>query len=244
MKYIRAAFFALLLPACYESSRPSVPPHQQALVVLTDGWDSLRAVVTAIEWTDNGWSIRQSHPAVVGQRGLGWGIGVTDFTSREGPVKVEGDQKSPAGIFRIGPAFGKYPADSLADLLITYQQIDPQLQCIEDQNSAKYNQLVMDNDPKKDWEQDDYMLREDDLYDLGAFVNHNSNPAIAGAGSCIFLHLWRAPSMGTLGCTAMNKLDLLSHLIWLDPEKDPILVQMPRSIYPTIAAQYALPPEI
>ena len=45
-------------------------------------------------------------PAVVGRNGLAWGRGVrTDLPAGE-PQKREGDGRAPAGIFKLGPAFG------------------------------------------------------------------------------------------------------------------------------------------
>lgn len=241
MKFLPAIFLSLLFFSCSDSSESTPPPYQQALIVLTQNWDSLQAVMTAVEWTEEGWKTVGTHLAVVGNNGLGWGLGVKDFTDRKGPVKEEGDKKSPAGVFTIGTAFGKAHAEALPSLHLPYQQIIYELQCIEDRDSEYYNQLVMENDPAKDWVQNDRMLREDDLYDLGAFVNHNMDPAIPGSGSCIFLHLWRNPGSGTLGCTAMDRQELLQHLTWLDPRKSPVLVQVPESAYPDLAKEFGLP---
>ncbi|MEI9895613.1 MAG: hypothetical protein WDN28_17415 [Chthoniobacter sp.] len=47
------------------------------------------------------------------------------------------------------------------------------------------------------------------------------------AGSCIFLHLWMPGWMGTAGCTALHRVDLLDLLHWLDAEKHPVLAQIP-----------------
>ena len=60
------------------------------------------------------------------------------------------------------------------------------------------------------------MLRDDGLYKWGVFVEHN--PAAApGAGSCIFLHIWKDSTTPTTGCTAMAEKDLVKLLRWLDP---------------------------
>lgn len=241
MKFFPVVFLLVLISSCTDSTESTPPAHSQALIVLTQDWDSLAAVMTAVEWTEEGWKTVGTHLAVVGNNGLGWGIGVKDFTEREGPVKQEGDKKSPAGVFTIGTSFGKAAAETLPVIKLPYQQIVYELQCIEDGESHFYNQLVMENDPAKDWEQNDRMLREDDLYDLGAFVNHNTDPAEPGSGSCIFLHLWRNPNSGTLGCTAMERKELIKHLTWLNPEKSPILVQVPESAYPDLAEEFGLP---
>ena len=42
-----------------------------------------------------------------GKNGLAWGKGIADnLDQRDGPVKHEGDGKAPAGIFKLGTAFG------------------------------------------------------------------------------------------------------------------------------------------
>jgi L,D-peptidoglycan transpeptidase YkuD (ErfK/YbiS/YcfS/YnhG family) len=71
------------------------------------------------------------------------------------------------------------------------------------------------------------MKRRDHLYELGLVVKHNMEPAIAGKGSAIFLHVWRSPGAPTLGCTAMNKQELIRLLTWLDPAKQPLFIQAP-----------------
>lgn len=243
-----------MLSACSESPASSAtsspaeeevkvtsPDFQQALIVLTDGWDDLQATMYAAEWDNGDWRIVRQHACVVGNNGLGWGRGIMDFTDREGPIKHEGDKKSPAGIFTLGTAFGIEKEESLPPLGLPYQLVEYELQCIEDTSSGYYNQLMREDDPRKDWEQNDRMTRKDHLYNLGAFVNHNIDPARPGDGSCIFLHLWRDASRGTLGCTAMEHEQLLNHLQWLNLDKSPVLVQMPKAEYVRISDNFGLP---
>lgn len=47
------------------------------------------------------------------------------------------------------------------------------------------------------------------------------NPVIPGAGSSIFIHLWRSIHSGTYGCIAMDELHLLKLLHWLEKDKHP-----------------------
>ena len=70
------------------------------------------------------------------------------------------------------------------------------------------------------------MRRDDILYKWGVVVDHNA-AAIPGAGSCIFLHIWKSSSAPTAGCTAMPESDLVRLLRWLDPARHPILIQLP-----------------
>jgi L,D-peptidoglycan transpeptidase YkuD (ErfK/YbiS/YcfS/YnhG family) len=84
------------------------------------------------------------------------------------------------------------------------------------------------------------MLRADVLYKWGLVVAHNS-AARPGAGSCIFLHIWRNSSAATAGCTAMPEPNLVKLLHWLDPAAHPILVQMPRKEYDAARIKFHLP---
>lgn len=245
-------WFWILLPAFACQQAPGtetvqeapVPETRQAVVVLSEGWDSLRATLFVLEKADSNWQVLRQHPAVVGQKGLAWGIGLRDFRQNPGPIKKEGDKKSPAGVFSFGEAFGYSPPASLPPIKWTYQQIVWETQCIEDVESAHYNQIVLETDPEKDWEQADRMARKDDLYELGMFVNHNVDPAEPGSGSCIFLHLWRSDNEGTLGCTAMARDHMVELLQWVDPRKQPVLVQVPKEAYPLISGQWGLPEEL
>src|SRR5260221_12344948 len=51
-----------------------------------------------------------AEPAVVGKAGLGWGFPFLDVKDGEEPEKVEGDNRTPAGFFRIGSSFGFAPS--------------------------------------------------------------------------------------------------------------------------------------
>lgn len=63
---------------------------------------------------------------------------------------------------------------------------------------------------------------------------------VAGAGSCIFLHVWK-PGQPTAGCTAMAQPDLEALLLWLDPARQPLLVQLTTGNYATLRREWGLP---
>jgi len=177
----------------------------------------------------------------MGKNGLGWGLGLIDAKGHAGPRKIEGDNRVPAGIFRLGPAFGYAPARSASWIKLHYVPLTKTTEGVDDPRSRYYNQLV---DPSKvarvDWRSSEQMRRTDDLYKWGIFVAHNPTAA-PGAGSCIFLHIWRNSSAATVGCTAMAEPDLLRLLRWLDPAAKPVLVQMPRREYEESRSEFGLP---
>lgn len=52
------------------------------------------------------------------------------------------------------------------------------------------------------------LRRADRQYDIVAILDWNRRPVVAGRGSAIFLHVWRAPRHATAGCIAFAFRDL------------------------------------
>ena len=151
--------------------------------------------------------------------------------------------RAPAGIFRLPSAFGYASSRSARWVRLPYLALSKRIEGIDDPRSLYYNKLVdRSKVAKVDWRSSEQMRRDDVLYKWGVVVDHNP-AAIPGAGSCIFLHVWKSPSSPTVGCTAMREKDLAELLRWLDPGRHPILVQMPRPVYRSLQANYNLPPD-
>ena len=225
------------------AAAPDGPPLQ-AVVVLTEGWEATSATLQRYERAapDSEWrAVGEAVPAMVGRTGLAWGQGLHGEPG-DGPVKREGDGKAPAGIFRLESAFGYAAADSVPWIQLPYAGTDASVECVDDPRSRSYNRLVdRDTIPEPDWASHEEMRRQDGIYRLGVWVDHNAAPAVPGGGSCIFLHIWRAPGVPTVGCTAMADADLEALLSWLDPRRRPVLVQAPRAGYERLRTALALP---
>ncbi len=177
----------------------------------------------------------------VGRRGMAWGRGL--MTGDEpGPVKKEGDQKSPAGAFALGAAFGYRETLPEGAKPYPYVHVRRGISCIEDKNSKYYNQVI---DPSSvghaDWTAKDEMLRPDGLFRWGVIIEHNAKDRVRGAGSCVFLHIWRGLGKGTAGCTAMPRDTIEETLRWLDPSEHPVIVQLPESEYLRLRVAWELP---
>ena len=56
------------------------------------------------------------------------------------------------------------------------------------------------------------LYRNDDLYDLIAVMNYNTNPIIKNKGSAIFMHISKKSYKKTEGCIALKKKDLINIL--------------------------------
>lgn len=162
-------------------------------------------------------------PVSLGRHGLAWGLGEHSNKLPRGlNRKKEGDGCSPLGVFALPQAFG-----SLAKprgLRLPYLRCTSHHLGIDDPSSRSYNQIVDDRLVACDWVNPETMIPSNGCYALGAVIAHN--PANKpGSGSCIFLHVWQAPGISTSGCTAMSLDHVRLVLRWLDPAKQPRLVQ-------------------
>ena len=244
-----AGMFALMLAGMamgQVSESRGVSDSGQMIVVLTKNWDDFHGRLRRYERSDlkSNWrEIDQPFPVVVGAKGLGWGQGLQPDAPQLGgaPMKKEGDGKAPAGIFLLSSAFG-YSAKPLENARLPYTELTPTVECVDDPHSTHYNQLLETKGIAKDWSSSEQMKRSDELYRWGVVVGYNTNPTRAGAGSCIFLHIWDGPEQGTAGCTAMEAPHIETLLRWLDPKKYPVLVQLPETEYLRYQSAWSLPP--
>ena len=217
---------------------------RDAIASIVSCSSSIRQVVlvTATSWTsDDGslhlfskaaerWRLEERHiPVMLGKNGLAWGSGI-HRTISDPPQKAEGDSKAPAGVFRLGPAFG-YDPQPPAGTSIPYRHITQNDYYVDDVESEDYNRWVRlggnAESPEQMWKSWEDMKRSDHLYELGVVVEHNSAPIKKRRGSAIFLHVWKEKGVPTAGCTAMAKDDLVSLIRWLEPIRNPCLIQAP-----------------
>lgn len=218
------------------SQASSVPesPEGQLIVVITPDWDSPEGVLRTYTGQAGAWEQQGTDiPVLIGKKGLGWARRAPEQEDAPGPLKVEGDLKSPAGQFELGPAFG-YAQTAPAGTQWAYVPVDSETMCIEDVDSRSYNQIIDARTTPKDYSSTDRMRRDDDLYEWGLWVYHNFPEPEPRAGSCIFLHVWRAGGSGTAGCTSMAKGQMQELIRWLKPSASPKLVQMPLAAYTAI----------
>lgn len=204
---------------------------QQVVLVVTPSWTSSTGTLTMFQKSHGKWSsVGPEIPVALGRNGLAWGTD-SQHDIKDGPTKVEGDGKAPAGSFKVGPAFGYAPHPPQATKF-PYHQATASDFWVSDSNSPQYNQWVTLQggvDPHTRWKSFEDMKRPDDLYSLGMVVQYNTDPVVKNGGSAIFLHIWSAPGSPTAGCTAMAEQNLLKLLKWLDPTSKPLLIQLPAS---------------
>jgi D-alanyl-D-alanine dipeptidase len=227
----------------------------QIIVVTTSSWDAVEGRLQRYErsGTQETWNaVGEPISIVVGKKGLGWGIGLSvsdDSNVRiaSDPVKREGDGKSPAGVFALGTAFG-YASEPLRGLKLEYLNLNPSIECVDDPGSKHYNRIVDRSAVAPDWNSSEHMRDVGEPYRWGIVVDHNgivtgahAKPPEPGGGSCVFLHIWHSPSQGTAGCTAMSRIELERLQVWLDPARNPLLVQLPEPAYERLSNHWSLP---
>lgn len=186
-------------------------------------------------------------PVRLGRCGLAWGRGLHTAPTALPRQKKEGDGCAPAGIFAITALFGydawERPPKQEANL--PYYRAHAALKCIDDPASRYYNQIVDQTglcaERPFDWSSHEAMLRMDQRYAIGAVIAHNPHPVQAGAGSCIFLHVWKNHETPTSGCTAASLDDMNAICRWLDRSAQPLLVQLPISVYRRCRTSWELP---
>jgi D-alanyl-D-alanine dipeptidase len=223
--------------------KPPVERSRQVIVVTSPEWNSVKAAARTYERrnTSSKWkAIADEFPVVVGRSGLAadsemdWG--------RSGALpalfKKEGDGRAPAGMFPLTFAFGTADAGSK----LPFTTLVESTECVDDVDSSFYNKIV---DRYKvgnfDWKSSEKMLDVGPQYELGVFVGYNSYPVNRGRGSCIFLHIWKDSGTGTSGCTAMSREDLERVVRWLDPAKNPYLIQLTAAEYDARRRSFGLP---
>lgn len=200
---------------------------RQLLLVLSPSTDSPSAQSWLLERPNGGpWHLHNGpFTTTLGRSGLAWGTGLHRSSPPPNfPVKTEGDNRSPAGLFPIPQAFGIAPPTHASHLRLPYIPITEHTIGVDDVTSKYYNQIVDDRQVLRDWVSHEAMIQHAKLYEWGAVIAHNPD-CIPGLGSCIFLHLAPDGENATAGCTALNTQDLQTTLSWLDPAKHPLLLQ-------------------
>jgi len=227
------------------SDKPVTENSRQMIVVTTPSWTASKGMMQRYERCDaevNWASVGSEAPIILGRNGLGWGRGLHRIPEDSNPVKKEGDGKSPAGVFRLGEAFGFPTIEEMDELKIPYQSVTDYLECVDDMESKYYTKLVeKDKVEFVDWESSERIHRSPTAYHYGVMVEHNTADTQRGAGSCIFLHCISVTGDSTAGCTTMDRAEMEKLIKWLDADDDPVLVQLPLPVYRQLQQDWKLP---
>lgn len=213
----------------------------QLLVARSADWDATAVELASFERGAEGWRPVRRWRGALGRTGLAWGRGrhgAGPPAGHPGPEKREGDGKSPAGVFAIGPGYGHADADTR----LPYVRVDQGWRCVDDPASGHYNRVLDAADVSEDWSSAERMQ----VYRHAVVLDHNGAlgppPApLPGAGSCIFLHVWDAADEPSVGCTTMSLSDMQALLAWLDPAARPVAVFLPERAYRQLGSAWDLP---
>jgi L,D-peptidoglycan transpeptidase YkuD (ErfK/YbiS/YcfS/YnhG family) len=213
-----------------------VPVDADRLVVVhAAGWDATQGEVVRFTRTKGSWLAAGPPLRAELGKGLAWGLGLAAAGDGPGQKKQEGDGRTPAGLFRVGDAFGY--ADRPDGVHLPWRRMGKGDVCVDDPASRHYNRLA--NEADKDWASAEVMRRTDGLYEFGAVILHNPD-AVARAGSCIFFHVARRRGSPTVGCVALARADVLTLLRFLEPDRT-VVVILPDEAYRTLRAPWGLP---
>jgi D-alanyl-D-alanine dipeptidase len=199
----------------------------QLIVVTSDSWSADRGTLVLYEraadrsWRRTGAAV----PVMLGRNGMAWGVGL----HAENATKREGDGRAPAGVFELERVHGGAGTDRLENF--PFRQLAAVTEWIDDPQSRFYNRAIdptQIDDRLRDWNSSEKVRAANPMFRWLVEVKHNWEQR-PGFGSCIWLHIWKAPGVATSGCTAMETAALERLVHWLDRRKRPLLIQMPRA---------------
>ena len=216
-----------LSPAAEPEIDAMVARSDQLVVVTARDWRESRGTVALYERTANrSWRrVSPDLPVMLGRNGLGWGAGM----HAQRATKREGDGRSPAGVFELERIYGRDAVPPSSNF--PYRQLSSTMEGIDDSNSRYYNRVVDAAQVRdRDWTSSEKVRPSNPMFRWCVEVRHNWQQR-PGLGSCIYLHIWKAPGVPTRGCTAMSEAALERLVRWLDARKRPLLVQLPDAEY-------------
>ncbi|MFN8673416.1 MAG: L,D-transpeptidase family protein [Candidatus Sericytochromatia bacterium] len=228
----------------------------QLITVVSKNWNDFQAELKLYEKNsvnDDWHLVSQPMKAVIGKNGMKWGRGLhKDEDILEKVFRQEGDKTAPAGIFSLSSVFGIEDVNKIKEenlVKLPYLYLTDSMRCVGEQKSKYYNEIVDAEKVEKDWENDENnekmryeAIRDEQAYKWGVVVDHNvGTNKDKKSGSCIFIHLWKSYENGTSGCTALEEKDVKKIIHWLDPKKNPLLIQLPQSEYERLKNKWKLP---
>jgi D-alanyl-D-alanine dipeptidase/L,D-peptidoglycan transpeptidase YkuD (ErfK/YbiS/YcfS/YnhG family) len=156
------------------------------------------AIARAYKKTEKGWTLRFETAGYLGRNGVA-------------DDKIEGDGKTPSGVYTFGRAFGAAddPGSNTPYTKLTENDV-----WVDDPKSTRYNQWADKSAPGPDWESAEHLIKFPKAYKYAIAVNYNANPVIPGKGSAIFLHC--SEGRPTAGCVSVPESAAVFFLSFID----------------------------
>lgn len=197
---LAAFFFAVpdISPASAQTCAEPLASARRLALVTTESFDTPAATMRLYERASpqSPWrAVSVPEAAQVGRAGIAWSHFFRSAARGGEPIKIEGDKRAPAGIFRIGKSFG-----FAMSLRPGYTRLSEGTTCVHDVASPAYNTITtrasIGNNVRGEnmWRVPEYAR--------GLFVDYPTD-ARSRAGSCIFVHLQVPGKNGTGGCVAL-----------------------------------------
>jgi D-alanyl-D-alanine dipeptidase len=210
----------------------SLQKSKQLVLIITNGWNSTHGQLQTYERFNvkDAWKpTSAATPVVIDSNGLAW---VTQpEQTPTGPIKKEGDMRTPAGIFPLGPTFGFGPS-YIKKISMPYQEITANTVCVNDSQSHYYGRII---DTKKiakpDWKSSDSM-RQNPQNLWGIAVQ---------TGSCSFLNIANKESTTNTDSVALPETEIENLITWLNPHKKALIVILPKTEYKKLQQAWDLP---
>lgn len=184
-----------------EKSNQNVDDIQQLLLVVNDSDTSNKAVLVALEKRNKKWKVKfKPIVASIGRNGF----------ALPGK-KLEGDGKSPTGIYKLGQL---YSYETTVNTELPFIQTTEDDKWIDDTNHVDYNKYVKGNTTAASFE---HLHLSGIYYKYCMVIEYNTNPVVKGKGSAIFFHVADSNYNSTAGCVAIKETDMNTILSWLKP---------------------------
>jgi L,D-peptidoglycan transpeptidase YkuD (ErfK/YbiS/YcfS/YnhG family) len=185
------------------NANPQSKHFDQLVVVYNQNAADASASLVGLEKKKGKWLVQfKAIKASVGRNGIA-----------EKDAKIEGDGKSPNGIFELGRVFGY---DMLGPTSLDYRQSTSEDKWIDDAEAEDYNTYVRGNTAAKSFE---HLKLNSIDYKYCMVIEYNTKPVVKGKGSAIFFHVADEKYTPTSGCVAISENDMLNYLQWLMPNK-------------------------
>ena len=177
-------------------------------------------------WSEAG----QPIPCRLGRKGLGQGRGLAAALPG-GPVKREGDGRTPAGVFPIPAAFGYASAEDAAraGVRLPYVAVNDRTSCVTDAGSPLFGKVVGPGERPEGGLRQDRMARDDGANAWGVVIGHNLGAADSQAGTCLFLNVRPAGGPATGGSVGIPAEAAAALAAWLDPAAKPVVAVVPEA---------------
>ncbi len=187
--------------------------YEQVVLITSKQFDTVMAKAYTFEKENGKWhKVFEPFDVVIGGNGFTYD-------------KVEGDKKSPIGIFSIERCFSRMDNPGTK---LSFTKFNENDFWVDDPDSIYYN-TYQKGLPNGRWSSAEDLYAIGMVYNYFLVIEYNTVDSIPGKGSAIFFHIWSGKDSSTMGCTAMDEDNLLKIIRWVDPSKKPVLIQCPES---------------